>query len=574
MATNNSERLLARLEESKRRFGPGEAARAEKAMAAADKLRFRDAPPLIRFHDALLFLRAFAPGPGVARQADKLLSTIHARVAELRSAGADMSPFDDESVAGIAGIELIDTLPYEIATWLATSYPKDVEICWDAEINSARLANTWPRFMPLLDEDGFVEPDVPYRAWLDAARGSEDGLRWLLRQFAALDKSEREKAELYESLQLPVQWNLGTLTASRTLARRGTGPAFYHREPLIRRAEVSLAKELAAPLRLETLSPRESSRIIDMGREVLTVRYRGLYGMTFGAPPVYAAEVGRGTQIYIWGIPPSHRFPLRTYASGFTLKNGVPINYLEAIALADWMEIGFNTFYAFREGETGWVYAQVLRSLRQMLGMETISVYPYQLGDDNEEAIASGAFWFYRKLGFRPGRPELAALVESEEKKIAADPRYRTPAKTLRKLASGHVFYELPGKPRGDWDRFRARTLGMAVLRDMAKSGLGPNAFRAACSERLASSLNVSLRQLSTDERYAFSNFALALHSASDLRTWSAAEKSKLLEVIRAKMDGEEWDCLRLTREHSRLRQALIRLGTAIADSRSPAAPG
>ncbi|MGZ4820076.1 MAG: hypothetical protein ACXVZM_00620 [Terriglobales bacterium] len=90
----------------------------------------------------------------------------------------------------------------------------------------------------------------------------------------------------------------------------------------------------------------------------------------------------------------------------------------------------------------------------------------------------------------------------------------------------------------------------------------------------MASSLNVSLRQLSADERYAFSNFALALHSASDLRTWSAAEKSKLLEVIRAKMDGEEWDCLRLTREHSRLRQALIRLGTAIADSRSPAAPG
>ncbi|MGB9106925.1 MAG: hypothetical protein WCC59_19375, partial [Terriglobales bacterium] len=380
MATDKSDRLLARLEESKRRFGPGEAARAEKAICAAGKVRFRDAQSLIRFHDALLFLRAFPQGPGVVRISEALLAGLHARVERLRASGADMSAFDDESVSGIAGIEIVDTFPYEIAAWLAQSYPKHVEICWDADINSARLANTWPRFMPLLDEDGFVEPDVPYREWLDAARGNEPEVAWLLRRFASLNMPERGQAELYESLQLPVQWNLGELPASRTLARRDSRPTFFHREPLIRRGDVSLARELASPLSLETLSPGESADIINMGREVLTVRYRGLYGMTFGAPPVYLADVGRGTQIFIWGLPPSRRFPLRTYAAGFTLKNGVPINYLEAIALADWMEIGFNTFYAFREGETGWTYAQVLRALRQLLGMDTISVYPYQLG--------------------------------------------------------------------------------------------------------------------------------------------------------------------------------------------------
>lgn len=562
MATDNSERLLARLEESKRRFGPGEAARAEKAIAAAGKVRFRDAQSLIRFHDALLFLRAFPQGPGVVRITEALLAGMHARVEQLRASGADMSAFDDESVSGIAGIEIVDTFPYEIATWLAQSYPKHVEICWDADINTARLANTWPRFMPLLDEDGFVEPDVPYREWLDAARGNEPELAWLLRHFASSNMPERGQAELHESLQLPVQWNLGELPASRTLARRNSRPIFFHREPLIRRGDVSLAREIASPLRLETLSPGESAEIINIGREALTVRYRGLYGMTFGAPPVYLAEVGRGTQIYIWGLPASRRFPLRTYAAGFTLKNGVPINYLEAIALADWMEIGFNTFYAFREGETGWTYAQVLRALRQLLGMDTISVYPYQLGADNEEAIASGAFWFYRKLGFRPGRPELAALVEAEEKKIAANSRYRTPARTLRKLAAGHVFFEMPRTPRGDWDRFRARTLGMAVLREMAESGVDADAFRANCTQRLASALNFSPGELTSDERYAFSNFALSLNSAADLRTWTAAEKSKLLHIVRAKMADEEWDYLRLLREHPRLRQALIRLGS------------
>jgi hypothetical protein len=100
------------------------------------------------------------------------------------------------------------------------------------------------------------------------------------------------------------------------------------------------------------------------------------------------------------------------------------------------------------------------------------------------------------------------------------------------------------------------------VLREMAKSGGNADAFRAACTQRLASALNLSPGELTSDERYAFSNFALALNSAADLRTWTAAEKSKLLHIVRAKMADEEWDYLRLMREHPRLRQALIRLGS------------
>jgi hypothetical protein len=51
------------------------------------------------------------------------------------------------------------------------------------------------------------------------------------------------------------------------------------------------------------------------------------------------------------------------------------------------------------------------------MGTTCVSVYPYQLGHDNEEAIESGAFWFYRKLGFRPGRADLERLAEREEAK-------------------------------------------------------------------------------------------------------------------------------------------------------------
>ena len=34
-------------------------------------------------------------------------------------------------------------------------------------------------------------------------------------------------------------------------------------------------------------------------------------------------------------------------------------------------------------------------------GSDSFTIYPYQLGDDNDEALQSGAWWFYQKLGFR-----------------------------------------------------------------------------------------------------------------------------------------------------------------------------
>ncbi len=77
----------------------------------------------------------------------------------------------------------------------------------------------------------------------------------------------------------------------------------------------------------------------------------------------------------------------------------------------------------------------LLKLLQERSGVKTFSVDPYQIGHENEEAIASGAFWFYRKLGFAPESKELWPLLSREEHKIESQPGYRTPPATLRKLA-------------------------------------------------------------------------------------------------------------------------------------------
>jgi hypothetical protein len=197
------------------------------------------------------------------------------------------------------------------------------------------------------------------------------------------------------------------------------------------------------------------------------------------------------------------------------------------------------------------------------MGTTCVSVYPYQLGHDNEEAIESGAFWFYRKLGFRPGRPELQRLVESEERRIGADPSYRTPARTLRRLAAGHVFYELPGSEVGAWDSFSTRNLGLRVNRRMAREfGGDSRRLRAASARSVVRALDVETSSLTASEQASLEDFALMLALIPDLSSWTRDEKQATVRIIRAKSKPDEMLYLHLLQSHGRLRDSLLRLGS------------
>lgn len=558
------EQLLSNLEESKRTFG-GKGARTERLLSLLGRRRFPDVDSLIRFHEALLFVRSHPQSVEAFRAADRLLSTFNKRIEQLRSTDAELTPLDYIENSGIAGTTISGAFSYDIVRFLINRHAATVDADWEAGHKPERLGSTLPRFLPLLYEDSLVEANIPYLSWLRAAKGSRRGdLEWLVRRFEQLDVSERQKAELFDSLELRVRWDLGNSRASRTLNKRRVQKVFYHTEALIRRSEVSLDKEFeGAPLEVEKLSKTAGLAMQDMLRETTTVRYRELYGITHGDPEsVVRVAPGRGVEIFLWGLPPERRLPLRAYHAGFTLKNGVPINYIEGITICERMEIGFNTFYTFREGESAWVYAKVLKLLHQIVGVKCISIDPYQLGFHNDEAIESGAFWFYRKLGFRPVRRDLARLMAAEERKLAADRGHRTSQAVLRRLSEGGVVYEAPGSRLGDWDQFAIRDVGLAVQRRMAmKYGGNAGKLRAALTSQVAQSLELRLERLSTRERRGFQDLALVLGLIDGLDEWTKSEKSEVVRIIRAKMGADESVYTRLLQMHSKLRAAIIKLG-------------
>src|SRR5205807_5140863 len=219
---------------------------------------------------------------------------------------------------------------------------------------------------------------------------------------------------------------------------------FFHDRPLIARREVSLANELKSPpIPVAKLSPALGEKILEMARETSAVRYRELHGFTYGdSRRVLKADLGRGNEAFVFGVPPRNRLPLRAYHAAMIFKNGVPVGYFEGLSIFERMESGFNLYYTFREGETAWLYARILRLMKQLFGVAVFSIDPYQVGHENEEGIESGAFWFYRKLGFRPVRPELMKLTRAEEAKVKKNPSQRTTAAMLRELAAGRMLFD------------------------------------------------------------------------------------------------------------------------------------
>jgi hypothetical protein len=542
--------LLARLD-SARRARPGGAA-VEAALAEAASFVPRDAEELARFHDALLFLRAYPHSPRVLDLADAALARFPALVAGLD----DLAPLDDTSVSGIAGVPIAMPFSWAAASWLAKRDPAALRVDWDADDLPDRLAAFLPRFVPGLEEQARVDANVPFRDYVDAARGGTPDAAWLVRRLESLAYPDPVKAELWEALGLQLSWQ-PRATDSRGLARFPSPGPFFSDAPLLSRRDVSVAAEMAAPPpRPLRLSRREGEAVLDAARAAMAVRYRELPAFSAGGPSaVLRFDVGRGTSILVTGLARESRLPLRAGFGTLFVRNGVLVGYGDLHAALGRADVSFNVFYAFRDGESAWLYARLLAVARAVTGAAQLSVDPYQAGRGNEEAIASGAFWFYRKLGFRSADPALEKLARREERRLSASPG-RTPPATLRRFAQAPLLCDVPGETCLLPDAFHLRDLALAAVRRVAASGLGPDAFRARAARRLARLLGLPLSARAVRE--ALEAAAPFLSLVDDLPSWPGGERRALAALVREKAGRDELRYARRIGSFPRLARALV----------------
>ena len=121
------------------------------------------------------------------------------------------------------------------------------------------------------------------------------------------------------------------------------------------------------------------------------------------------------------GIAREHRLALETNTGYALFANGVPIGYGGVTPLFRQANTGINIFDPFRGGEAAFLWVQTLRAFRTLYGSERFVINAYQFGAGNAEAIRSGAFWFYYRLGFRPATAAVRTLAAREAKRMTAD---------------------------------------------------------------------------------------------------------------------------------------------------------
>jgi hypothetical protein len=545
--------------------GPRAARAKREAIARLDETRLRRPEEVAALHDLLLFFRALPEDARIVAASERALARFARRPDVLRLG-------DELAGSGIEGTAIPYPFFYPTALWLARRFPGRLAIDWEHFDDPDEMA-------PLVA--AIVAPEE--RAWLAAsAPGARAALaalagrrrtdaEELLERLAALPGDDFTRESLHDATQPWYVLAPGANGPSRTRGRAPGSPLVYRAQPLDRRRPDLAAEWRRPPAQARRLSPGTARPLLDLAREAMATRARDLDAFAYGDPrDAWRVRDAEGLEFVAFGSLPERRLPLATVYGLLTLRNGVPAGYAQIDGFLSTALVHFNTFETFRGADAAWVFARLLATTRALLGARAFAIEPYQLGRDNVEAIESGAWWFYAKLGFAPRDAAIARRAASERRRFARDPRARSSPGTLRLLAERHLFWEPDGRPATLPPHAEIARASVAVVAERAGAALaaGRRALVGEAAELVA--LGGETR-LSAAERFWLERWAPMIHALPGLASWSIEDRRGLGELLRAKAGRHESDLLPLARAHPRFGPTLLELARRTSAADAPA---
>src|SRR6266849_5085386 len=511
---------------------------------------------LLQLHETLCFLQAYPDAATLLALVDRALEAFGARVERL---GAARRRLHD---SGIAGTTLDYPFGFPMARWLVSRFSSEAEIAWTRFADEDRLDETLSLLATPAEGDAFSEGGMGWRQWLRVAKGGRrlTDLQLLLEVFERTGLPTETRDWLFESLALPILWRPRGGGASRTLARLPWRRVFFHTGGLDRSAR-NLVEALRRPSPPLTRAPRAlAEALIEAARVAMATRQRELHAFSYpNSDDVLTADAGRGLTLAFIGILPDFRLPLEGYYGFLALKNGVPVSYGGGWELFGTLDFAVNVFASFRQGESAYLATQLLRAYRWIFGMRTVVIDRYQLGHESTEALRSGSFYFYHRLGFRPRDPDVLRVLDAEQSKIAADRSYRSPVPVLKRLAGAEVYLTLPGGHPEPEKRLRSTDVSALVARFIAREFGGDRlaAVRESTARVRRTPGVTGWAAWPTAERRAFAQMSPVAALITDLEKWTAAERRHLVRVLRAKGSGSERAYANLLDSHRRFQRSL-----------------
>lgn len=564
------ETLVKELERLKTSFDLPSAARKLILLRRLRSAEIHEVTTLTAYHDILCFLRAYPDNDQIARITERELQSFGSRVEMYRKQSRDRSGKRLIN-SGITNTSVVHPFSYEAVRLLMTWYPGKLEFDWESmdEDEFDGILDILPLLVSWQENDTLDnDPALDARQWLANARGQKTGsdLETLVKLLDASNLPREVQRHFFDNLEFPIVWTLSDSQASRTLKRVPAKRVYYQKGPLRGRSADLLAELTKPATTLHLLSLRQGKKLVRTINEVLAVRYRELFPITFANPAeVYVNEPGYGVQIFIYGSRPEARLPLESNFGAMLVRNGMPVGYGVGATLFDRVEIAINIFPAFRGGESAYIIEQFFRLFHHHFGSRVFLVRSRQMGEGDDEPLQSGAFWFYYKLGLRAVKSRVRELADQEYELIRSNPAYRSPLKTLRRLAKSDVFFHVDPSGMDSYQELSIVNLGYVVTKYFADNfdGNRQRGSRQSAS-KLAHILEVpEWKRWSKDERRAFEHLAPLVINIPDLAGWTAKELKALVRVIRSKGAVREREFVLLSNRHRRFKTALEELAAS-----------
>lgn len=358
----------------------------------------------------------------------------------------------------LAGTGLVNTpiecnFSYEKVCFLIQQYSNQVFIhsaTSSIETQKAVLKLILPSVEYSLIHEG--EKDLKNRiAKLHTSKTQTD-LEWLINCINNSQKSDEQKAFIYNQLGIFITWKVSDLTNSVSNLRGLNFPLYYHTKNIEKNIDFNnqLKKKLPKPTEL---SNEQKKQLINSAKLTLLYLYRETEPFkNANDDDITVFKLEHGITIALFGSKLEKRYSLESYIGYLVLKNNIPASYGGGWIFGERSQFGINILEAFRGAESSLIITELLRVYHQHFSVQRFVVKPYQFGLHNSEAIKTGAFWFYYKFGFRPENKKLQelALFELEQKTI--NPKHKSSDATLKKFTKSNIALQISESSYPNYD--------------------------------------------------------------------------------------------------------------------------
>lgn len=428
--------LLDKLHQISNKFEPEVLVEKTNLLKQLSNLNKISTAGLLAYHDILLFLIAYPANKEQLLLTHKALRKISlllkktsvTQKAKLLNSGLPFTPYRSR-------------FSHDMVKWLL-NHP-------DCKIVLNKIENDW------FDLNEVLKLTLPSLEKSETTAGMENEmlldtlkipknrrLQFLVDELSKIEDKTYIKDHLFDGLGIYSDITSKSVNYSRSYNTIPVNEYFFH-QSILKKFDYKTLLDTPVNKAVD-LTDKNKTQLISTIKKTMALTDRETDPITYmDSNQVWLYEMNRGISIAIYGMYPERQLPLQSYI-GYTLfKNGIPAAYGGAWLFGKRADFGINIFEPFRGGESGYIMCELLRLYRSAFNISYFEVEPYQYGLDNPDGIATGAFWFYYRFGFRPLSKELSKIAAEEYSKISADKKYRTSKKTLIRFTEDNIALNL-----------------------------------------------------------------------------------------------------------------------------------